>query len=316
MNNYFPNLVGQHEIKRKLSFYIDGYKKTQTLPFILANGSRGYGKSQFMQTFSRHLLTKEGKPRPMVEINSATIKSAESFFAQIFLPFVAENECTLFFDECHALPESLVDILLTVLNTEHVAFKEIDWRGQKVMFDFTRINIVFATTELDKLFSPLKDRLTIFDFQPYTREEVAQIIGQRIKGLRFEDGVLALIADTCRGNARSAVLRVKEIETYCSLKGKQYFSLIDWGKLKYILGIKPLGITNLEMQVLEILQERGRCSLQALSAVTGMSRSAIQHDVEIYLLQRGLMRIEGQRMITREGLNILLELEEQRCAAA
>jgi hypothetical protein len=40
-----------------------------------------------------------------------------------------------------------------------------------------------------------------------------------------------------------------------------------------------------------------------------MSRTAIQKDAELYLLQRGLMKINGVREITREGIAIVKQLE-------
>jgi hypothetical protein len=45
-----------------------------------------------------------------------------------------------------------------------------------------------------------------------------------------------------------------------------------------------------------------------LSAVTGMSRTAIQKEAELYLLKRGLMKIDGQREISGKGMNILQKI--------
>jgi hypothetical protein len=42
-----------------------------------------------------------------------------------------------------------------------------------------------------------------------------------------------------------------------------------------------------------------------LSAITGMSRTALQRDVEIHLLKGNYMRIEGTRQITGQGLTFL-----------
>jgi hypothetical protein len=44
-----------------------------------------------------------------------------------------------------------------------------------------------------------------------------------------------------------------------------------------------------------------------LSAVTGLSRGALQRDTELFLLQRGFMRIEGNRKITAAGIKALEE---------
>jgi hypothetical protein len=42
-----------------------------------------------------------------------------------------------------------------------------------------------------------------------------------------------------------------------------------------------------------------------------MSRTAIQRDAELYLLQRGLMKIDGNREITKSGMLVLDEITEK-----
>jgi Holliday junction resolvasome RuvABC ATP-dependent DNA helicase subunit len=291
----FDNLIGQPEIKRQLQFYSDAYQKTSVVPFLLLNGAKGLGKTEFLKAFSKSLTNVDGKPRPMLELNSSTIKNNQMFFEQIFLPIVQNNEITLFFDECHALPKDLVMAFLSITNTERTPFKEFNWREYTFQFDFTKISMIFATTELDKLFPPLKDRLTILDFKPYKSDEIAKIISGRLRDVDFEDGLVDEIAETTRGNARSAVKRAKEIETYCETHNSNEFSKTQWNDLRQILGIKPLGLSNTEIQVLQILKDRGPSTLQTIAAVTGMSRTAIQRDAELYLLQRGLMKINGTR---------------------
>lgn len=307
----FDNLIGQSEIKRQLEFYSQAYQKTSVIPFILLNGAKGLGKTEFLKQFSRSLTNEDGKPRPMLELNSSTIKNNQMFFEQIFMPIVQNNEVTLFFDECHALPKDLVMAFLSILNTERTPFKEFNWREFTFEFNFTKISMIFATTELDKLFAPLKDRMTILDFKPYKTNELSDIIKGRLEDVEFEDGVLEDVASTTRGNARSAVKRAKEIETYCETQNSNVFMKEEWNRLRQILGIKPLGLTNTEIQILDILKERGPSTLQTIAAVTGMSRTAIQKDAELYLLQKALMKIEGTREITRLGTEVLNEIKEK-----
>jgi Holliday junction resolvasome RuvABC ATP-dependent DNA helicase subunit len=307
----FDNLIGQSEIKRQLEFYSQAYQKTSVVPFLLLNGAKGLGKTEFLKQFSKSLTNEDGKPRPMLELNSSTIKNNQMFFEQIFMPIVQNNEVTLFFDECHALPKDLVMAFLSILNTERTPFKEFNWREFTFEFNFTKISMIFATTELDKLFAPLKDRMTILDFKPYKTDELSEIIKGRLEDVEFEDGVLEDIASTTRGNARSAVKRAKEIETYCETQNSNVFMKEEWNRLRQILGIKPLGLTNIEIQILDILKERGPSTLQTIAAVTGMSRTAIQKDAELYLLQKALMKIDGTREITRLGTEVLNEIKEK-----
>lgn len=306
----FDNLIGQSEIKDQLGFYSKAFQKTGTVPFILLNGAKGLGKTEFLKAFSKTITNSDGKPRPMLELNSSTIKNNTMFFEQIFMPIVQGNEVTLFFDECHALPNDLVMAFLSILNTERTPYKEFNWREYTFTFDFTKISMIFATTELDKLFPPLKDRLTVLDFKPYNQNELAAIIKGRLPDVEFEDGLLEDIATTTRGNARDAVKRAKQIELYCETNNSSLFFMDEWNSLRKVLGIKPLGLSNTELQVLDILHTRGPSTLQTIAAVTGMSRTAIQKDAELYLLQRGLMKINGVRELTRAGSDLIKQMSE------
>ena len=45
-----------------------------------------------------------------------------------------------------------------------------------------------------------------------------------------------------------------------------------------------------------------------LSAKTGLSRTALQRDHEMYLIKKNLIEIDGQRKITEEGTKLIAEL--------
>ena len=52
MNNfekYFPDLVGQNAVKKKLGFYLNAFHKTSQAPFLLMAGAKGLGKISFIQ---------------------------------------------------------------------------------------------------------------------------------------------------------------------------------------------------------------------------------------------------------------------------
>ena len=304
----FNSLIGQDEVKRQLSFYAKAQNKTGVAPFLMMSGAKGLGKTEFAKEYASNLKNKDGSKRPFLEVNCSTIKNANAFFEQIFLPIVMHNEVTILLDEAHMLPKDLVNAFLTVFNTEKGSYKEYHHAEQIFAFDFAKQNFIFATTELDKLFAPFKDRLTIVDFKPYTVDELSEIVDLVCGEIDFEDGLLSEIAETTRGNARSAVKRSKEIVLYCESNNKKDYAKKDWQAMSYTLGIKPLGLSNIEIEILSILKERGNCSLQMLSAVTGMSRTAIQKEAELYLLKRGLMKINGQREISGKGINILQKL--------
>ena len=69
------------------------------------------------------------------------------------------------------------------------SYKEYHHAEQIFQFDFTKQNFIFATTELDKLFAPFKDRLTIVDFKPYTVKELAEITDLVCGEIEFDEGL-------------------------------------------------------------------------------------------------------------------------------
>ena len=295
----FEGLVGQDTLKSRLNFYSDAKKATGTLPFLLFNGAKGLGKTEFAKAFAKSL----GKP--MIEINCSTIRNAEQFFEQVFIPAILDKDVTILLDEAHALPKDLEMAFLTIFNIEGAKTKRFEFGESSLLFEFERQTFLFATTELDKLFPPFKDRLTQLDFEPYSGKELGSIIQKKMDWIDFRDNILDEICETVRGNARSAIKRALEVSAYAEVNNTSTFGKKEWKSLCDLLGIMPYGINATELQVMRILKERGACTLQMLSAVTGMSRTALQKDAEVFLLKNCFMRIDGKREITGKGAKAL-----------
>ena len=304
---YFSDLVGQDSVKKKLSFYLDAFHKTSQAPFLLMAGGAGLGKTEFSKAFAKNLCEKEGKIG-FIEINCSTIKNNEEFFDRM-LPeiFIHENVCVLF-DECHALPKDLTMAFLTIFNSESSHHKTFEWNGMSYVFNFKRQTFVFATTETDKIFPPLKDRFTSVDFEAYNEQELGEIIKICAPDIEFDDDCLKEVASTIRCNARSAVKRAKEISLYCGAKESNHFSLYNFRDLCDNVGILPFGLSNTEKRILQILKKFGSATLTGLSAKLGLSKTALQRDHELYLLNRNLIEIDGKRKITSYGQKVCAHL--------
>ena len=171
-------------------------------------------------------------------------------------------------------------------------------------FNFKRQTFIFATTESDKIFPPLKDRLTTVDFEPYTQLELAQIVKLCTPDILYINNTLNDVASTVRNNARSAVKRSKEISLYCGAKDTKIFGKVQFADLCDQVGILPHGLTYTEKQILDVLNNCGSATLTGLAAKIGLSKSALQRDHELYLLNKNLMEIDGKRKITSRGLKL------------
>jgi Holliday junction resolvasome RuvABC ATP-dependent DNA helicase subunit len=301
----FEKLVGQEQIKSKLNFYIDVHKKTGVVPFLNFIGARGLGKTAYAREFAKNLKNKNGTEKKFIEINSSTIKSVAQFLEQVFVPHIQDKEVTVLFDECHALPDSLVYTLLTVLNTEKSPKRSYRAGDEIYEFDFSKHHFLFATTESHDLFPPLKDRLTVVEFSDYSIDDLKGIFKSYLPEYTFCEDALQVIAETSRGNARSCILRAKEIEDYCKAYKINHVSKEHAVKLFGILGVLPQGLNRIEWQILNILKKHGSCSLASIAAKTGLSRSSIQRDHEMFLLRKGFITIEGLRKITYDGVKVV-----------
>ena len=295
----FAELYGQNNVKKRLSFYLKAFDKTSLCPFLLLVGAKGLGKTEFARQFGGNLKNMDGRNRPFLELNCSTIKNLEDFFDQIFIPLIMDNEITVLFDEAHELPKDVTNAFLTIFNTERGHTRDFRWRDGEYPFNFKQQTFLFATTEPDKLFPPLKDRLTSVDFEDYTPSELAQILKAQVEDISF--AALLELAKTSRGNARDCVKVAKELVNWCASYDKKIFRMNDFHQFCDDLGINPLGVSHIEKKVLSILRRDGQASLQELCAKTGLSRTAIQRDVELYLMKKNLIKIDGKRHITKEG---------------
>lgn len=301
----FDSLIGQEKIKSKLNFYIEVYEKTNHVPFLSFIGARGLGKTAYAREFAKHLKKNDGDKKPFLEINSSTIKSAKQFFEQIFLPHIQDQEIVVLFDECHALPRDLVYAFLTILNTEKDHIREYSTADNTYIFDFHKHHFMFATTESQQLFPPMRDRLTAIEFSDYSTEDIKQIFVSNLSHLSFDDEAIQAIAETSRSNARSCILRAKEIKNYCDTYSVHHVAIDDVHKLFDILGVLPHGLNRIEWQILNILKKEGQCTLSMLAAKTGLSRSSLQREHELFLLKKGFITIDGLRKITLNGFKVL-----------
>ena len=198
---------------------------------------------------------------------------------------------------------------LTIFNTEKNHKKSFEWNEMRFDFNFKQQTFIFATTETDKIFPPLKDRLTAVDFERYNQQELADIVKLCVPHICFADDCIQKISTTIRGNARSAVKRAKEIDLYCGAKNISIFELEHFEDLSDQVGILPLGITHTEKQILEVLNNCGSATLTGLAAKIGMSKTALQRDHELYLLHKSLIEIDGKRKITGGGIEICKAME-------
>lgn len=242
-------------------------------------------------------------------MNCGGIRNAKQFCESVLLSRVVDRDVTVLFDESHALKSDVQNLMLTMFNTgsekNRLAYDEFDFD-----IDFRRQTFLFATTEADKVDTPLKNRLEEIHLQTYTEQDLAQIIFLNIekKNIIAEESTVADVASVVRQNAREAVKMADHIVDY--MHGKDdIFGDQQWQEMRSALDILPLGISPVELAVLREIRTSGT-SLSDLTAATGMSKTAISGSAELFLRQNRLMYVgdKSWRYLTQRGADLLKEV--------
>lgn len=311
--SYFDEMIGQSKTKNVLGFYIDAFEKTEILPHIFILGQRGQGKTMLATQVAKNLRSKTlGRVKPMLTINCSTLKNVRQFIEDIVLQYVRDQHITLFFDEVHEMPVPIQTCLLTVLNPNKHNMNTLRFEDYHIEFDFTKVSFIFATTDPQRVITPLKDRCRMIHMEEYQYDELGEIVKGNSEDLEFDEETLRDIASVCRGNARNATLMAKDnILQFARRHNVSFIDMNIWGRIKSVLGILPLGLENTELQILKVLKERNICSLTNISAVTGLSTQALRAEFELYPLKHNLMEIaQGGRRLTKQGREYLEAIGE------
>lgn len=310
---YFEDVVGQESAKLKLKFYLGNHlEKGSALPNFLFTGSKGDGKTFLAKKLGRHLpdpANPDKRHKSFYTIDGPTIKNLQVLFEDICSKFAnGDDYATIFVDEAHDLPPKVQTALLRVVDPEgfinRYTYNDVDY-----VFDQRKITWIFATTEDDKIFHALQDRLKEVQLQPYTQDNIREIMEKTTEGdVAFEKDLLEDISGFVRRNARSAKDISKDILSF----GVPIFSRDNWVSMARQIGINPSGLTHDEVRVLEILAKEGECALGNLACRVGKPPKAVQKGLEPYPISLGLIEIDGKRRITGKGHLYLKALEEFR----
>jgi Holliday junction resolvasome RuvABC ATP-dependent DNA helicase subunit len=305
----FDNIIGQEKVKKRLNFFLEGQAKSRLSPHILFSAARGSGKTLIAQTYADQLINSEGKIRRRMTINCSSIKTLKRFVNDILAAHVIGKEITILFDEASEIPEDMTMALLTILNPNQQNSNSFSYDDLTIDFDFKNVTFLFATTEAHKINPALMDRLERVDLEQYSIENLSAIV-QKNSAANITDVAIEQISKVLRGNARKATQMANHIALYLSTKNKQTFDIDDWKEFCSNMGINPLGLSPMEIRVLQCLAEKSETTLTNLSAKTHMTRESLQRDIEMYLQKTNLMEVTPTgRKLTHAGRQYLETLK-------
>ena len=304
-------IIGQTEAKSRLEFHIDGFKAGQPMPSLFFVGPRGFGKTSIATATGLRLSEISKGERRFFLVNSGTIANDKQLAEQILIPLVQDKQSTILFDEAHSLKDKVVDSLLTVTQPNKEHRNTLSFNGGDIEIDLLKNSFMFATTQPHKVDMALMNRTKRIDLVDYSNDDLSKIIYRNASDIRFHHGTLLTLASVCRNTARQAVMLADDVKTYLAPRHQSTFGNEDWENLRKRLSIHPLGLSGLELQVLNILGASKDVSLTRLAATMCMTPESIRRDCELFLLKNGLIEIQQSkgRNITPAGRMYLKAIE-------
>lgn len=313
-NDIFGHIIGQEAIKRNLKFRLEGYQANGFIQPIIFEGSWGGGKTSFMRALAKSLIsptTKEQKP--YFELNGANLKNIGSLVNSVISPN-QNSEYTLGVDEVQSVAMPVQNWLLSVLQASDDHTSTTSFDGQDYCFDFKQQTFLFATTNGEKLSDAFKSRCLRLVLEPYSFGDIQKILDMSADKKQIKLECSAEVSKYCRGVPRQAKNQFNNILQFTEVHNLSSFNLENWNLLRRELGIMPLGLLPLEYKALELLfqnQTEGM-TLTFLANKLRCDVQTIRRDIEKYLLEQGLIKIDVKRYITKLGVEVFKECVEFR----
>ncbi|MFA5051956.1 MAG: Holliday junction branch migration DNA helicase RuvB [Patescibacteria group bacterium] len=293
--------VGQESIKDSLTIFMQAAKKRdEPMEHVLLHGPPGIGK-----TTLAHIIGKEMGVGVRVTSGPAIEKAGDLGAILTNL----EDGDVLFIDEIHRLNRVIEEVLYPAM--EEYALDIVVGKGpsaRTLRLDLPKFTLVGATTRMNLLSSPLRDRFgTVFRLDFYSNGDIEKIIKRsaKILGVDIDVGALAMIASRSRRTPRVANRLLKRVRDFAQVKSDGRITRdLAVTALKQ-LSIDEAGLDQIDRKILTFIIEKyggGPVGLNTIAAAIAEEQSTLEDVYEPYLMQSGfLARTARGRVVTESG---------------
>lgn len=202
--------VGNARAVRRMRRFAFSVREGTAYPSVALIGPASTGKTLLARLYAKEIDC------PYSEIGSSTARHVTDIYETIESDqgtFVRKDgidqarPCVVFLDEVHALRSSVVMGLLKAIESSDRTLETEDG----YILDTSRISWVCATTDRGDLFDAFDTRFSKILLRPYSREEVARIVGLAFP--RFNSDLCAMIAHYSGHVPREAIEFAREVQT-------------------------------------------------------------------------------------------------------
>jgi len=298
--------VGQELIKKHLSVSIASSKiRNEPMDHILFYGPPGLWKTTISNIIATEMESNlKSTSGPAIEKQSDLVSILSNL----------EDWDILFIDEIHRLRPQVEEILYTAMEDFVIDIMVGSGTGaQSVKMPLKEFTLVWATTRLSALSSPLRDRFwNVLKLDFYNESDLSLIISNNAKKLEidFNEKTLEIVAKKSRWTPRIANRLLKIIRDYSTI-WKDISDIKVLNEIFLDIWIDELWLDYLDIKYLEILHLKFGWKavwLNTLSSAIGEEEATLEDVVEPYLLQIGFIeRTPRGRIVTMNWINHLLK---------